>query len=103
TLSHRYTSVEAYNILGLQVPCMPLSVSPRETWLSALSLIPPIGIFLATLLLAYRERRWLSLVFLTIGVVSVFLGLLQVAQGEGSTLRFFPFTNVDDAVGFFAN
>src|SRR5262249_24407074 len=101
-LPHREPSVEAFKILGTQVPWMPLSVSPRETWLSALSLIPPVGIFLATLLLSYRPRRWLCLVFLGIGVVSVFLGLLQVAQGQESALRFFAFTNVEDAVGFFA-
>jgi O-antigen ligase len=36
-------------------------------------------------------------------VASVFLGLLQVAQGPHSTLRFFDVTNDAEAVGFFAN
>jgi O-antigen ligase len=31
------------------------------------------------------------------------LGLLQVAQGPSSSLRFFAFTNSNEAVGFFAN
>jgi hypothetical protein len=102
-LPNRDVSAETFRILHTQIPWMPLSVSPRETWLSALSLIPPLGIFITTLLLSYRERRWLSLVFLAVGIISVFLGLLQVAQGSKSALRFFAFTNVDEAVGFFAN
>ena len=70
-LPGRGPSAETFEILGQKIPWMPLSVVPHETWLSALSLIPPLGIFLATLLLSYRERRWLSLVFLAVGVVSV--------------------------------
>jgi O-antigen ligase len=45
----------------------------------------------------------LALLVLAVGVVSVFIGLLQVAQGPHSALRFFDFTNNAEAVGFFAN
>ena len=31
------------------------------------------------------------------------MGLLQIAQGQQSDLRFFEITNPEDAVGFFAN
>jgi O-antigen ligase len=82
---------------------MPMSVSPEATWLSALSLFPPIAIFLGCALLDYRERRLMSQVVLSVGLVSVFLGLLQVSQGASSPLRFFEFTNLTEAVGFFAN
>ena len=102
-LPNRQPSVEAFELLGKPVPWMPISVSPEATWLSALSLIPPIAIFLATLLLSYRERRLLTLVIIAVGILSVFLGLLQVAQGETSALRFFEITNPAEAVGFFAN
>ncbi len=102
-LPGRGPSAAAFEILGQKTPWMPLSVSPHETWLSGLSLIPPLAIFLATLLLAYRERRLLIFVFLAIGVVSVFIGMIQVAQGLESALRFFEFTNETEAVGFFAN
>ena len=73
---------------------MPISVSPYKTWLSALSLLPPLAIFLGTLLLSYRERRWLSLVILAVGVLSVFVALIQVAQGAQKLPRL---------RGFFAN
>ena len=36
-------------------------------------------------------------------MISVFLGLLQVAQGTESLLRFFEITNPTEAIGFFAN
>jgi O-antigen ligase len=82
---------------------MPLSVSPESTWLSALSLLPPVAVFLGVLSLGYDQRRKLALLVLGVGVVSVFIGLLQVAQGPHSSLRFFDFTNNAEAVGFFAN
>lgn len=102
-LPNRQPSVEAFDIIGSAVPWMPISVSPKGTWLSALALIPPLAVFISTLLLSYSERRWLTLVVLAVGVLSVFIGFLQVAQGEQSPLRFFEFSNRIEAVGFFAN
>lgn len=102
-LPERGASIETFELLGRELPWMPISLSPHETWLSALSLIPPLGIFLGTMLLDYRQRRFLIATALAIGVVSVFIGLLQVAQGSGSALRFFEITNDTEAVGFFAN
>ena len=102
-LPHREMSAGSFALIGEDVPWMPMSVSPEATWLSALSLLPPLSLFVGILLLGYRERRWLSLVILAVGLISVFLGLLQVAQGPTSPLRFFQFTNLNDAVGFFAN
>jgi O-antigen ligase len=92
-----------FDVLGHALPWMPISVVPYQTWGSALSLIPPIAVFLGTVLLSYHERRLMTLVVLSIGFVSVFLGLFQVAQGPESSLRFFEFTNKEVVVGFFAN
>jgi hypothetical protein len=102
-LPNREPVVEAFRLLGRDLPWMPLSMSPNATWLSALSLLPPIAIFLSTALVGPRERRDLSLVLLAMGMVSVFVGLIQVAQGPGSSLRFYEVTNPSEAVGFFAN
>src|SRR5262245_24471468 len=102
-LPGREPAVEVFELLGDKLSWMPISLSPNATWVAALALTPPIAIFLGTMLSTYRERRWLSLVFLAVGVVSVFLGFIQVAQGQKSPWRFFAFTNIDDAVGFFAN
>jgi O-antigen ligase len=95
--------VHALDFSGRQLSWMPISVSPNSTWLSFLSLLPPLTIFLLGMQLTYRERRRLSLIVIAVGIVSVFVGLTQVAQGPSSPLRFFAFTNSNEAVGFFAN
>jgi O-antigen ligase len=102
-LPGRETAVATFELIGRDPPWAPLSMSPGATWLSALSLLPPLAVFLGALQLSYRERRWLCLVVLGVGLVSVFIGLMQVAQGPSSPLRFFENTNPDDTVGFFAN
>jgi O-antigen ligase len=102
-LPYRQVSAAAFDLLGRDPPWMPISVSPHVTWLSALSFLPPVAIFLGTSLLACSQRRVMSLIILAVGVISGFLGLLQLAQGPLSPLRFFVHTSTADAVGFFAN
>src|SRR5215471_14390781 len=102
-LPNRQLLAGTFELLERDLPWMPISVLPRTTWLSALSLLPPLAVFLGTLLLGYRERRLLCMLLLGIGIVSVFIGLSQVAQGPQSVRRFFEITNLTDAVGFFAN
>jgi len=92
-----------FDLLGNKTPWMPISVSPRATWLSLLSLLPPMAIFILAIQLSYKERRGLSLIIVAVGVVSTFVGLTQVAEGPSSLLRFFTITNKTEAVGFFAN
>jgi O-antigen ligase len=92
-----------YDLLGRGRPWFSMSVSPNATWLSLLSLLPPIAVFLTATQLTFYERRLLTLGILGFGAVSVVLGLTQLAQGPMSSLRFFSFTNTGDAVGFFAN
>lgn len=102
-LPHRADLSSVVTSAGVELPALPISVVPEATWLSLLSLVPAIAIFLATVQLNYDQRRRLTLVLLSIGMGSVFVGLLQVAQGETSPLRFFEVTNLTEAVGFFAN
>ena len=103
SLPNRDLSAAALDLIGAANSWAPMSVSPRSTWLSALGLIPPLAVFIGMLQLPRSQRRTLSLLILLVGVVSVFLGLLQLAQGPNSSLRFFAYTNVTEAVGFFAN
>jgi O-antigen ligase len=102
-LPHRKPEVEVFELLGRGLPWMPISVAPHATALAALSLIVPIAIFLGTVQLSFEERSRLSLVIVAVGLLSVFLGLSQVAQGPDSALRFFDFKNTTEAIGFFAN
>jgi hypothetical protein len=103
-LPGREAIVSIFGLVGGQGNWMPVSVSPSATWLSFLSLLPPMAVFLGAIQLSYWERRRLSLVVISVGIVSAFLGLLQVAQGPSSPLRFFQ-SNMErgEAVGFFLN
>ncbi|MBI1867897.1 MAG: O-antigen ligase family protein [Methylocystis sp.] len=103
SLPGRETAAAAFKLIGRDLPWAPLSMSPSATWLSALSLLSFFAVFLGALLLNHSERRWLSLVALGVGLASVFLGLMQVAEGPSSSLRFFEYTNTSETVGFFAN
>lgn len=102
-LPGRSQLAESFNTLGRPLPWLPLSVSPQATALALASLIVPLAVFLGTCQLSLHHRRRLSFLLLGLGFVSVILGLLQLAQGETSPLRFYQFTNVNEAVGFFAN
>src|SRR5580658_953364 len=106
-LPYRAPLIASFDDLGQGVghglPWLPISVSPNATWLSVVALLPTLAVFFGTILVGYRERRLLSLGVVAFGIVSSFLGLLQIAQGPASRLRFFSATNLSEAVGFFAN
>ncbi len=102
-LPGRAPIVAAYEAVGRSPGWLPISVSPNATTLSALALLPPFALLFCVMLLGYRERRLLSLLLVALGVISSFLGLLQLSQGPSSPLRFFATNNASEAVGFFAN
>jgi O-antigen ligase len=102
-LPGRETVSGAFELVGRRPGWAPISMAPQLSWLSALSLLPPLAVFFAVLTLDWRERRLLSLLAIAVGMASAFLGLTQLAQGPISPLRFFAVTNSNDAVGFFAN
>lgn len=100
-LPSRQAEVEALQVLGRDLPWMPLSVAPYATWLSCLALIAPVAVYLGTSLLGFAQRRMLSLLVLAIGILSTFVALSQFAQGAATPLRFFEANS--DILGFFAN
>lgn len=103
SLPGRDVVATTFELLDRAPPWMPLSMTPNATWLSALSVLPPLGVFLGTLLLGPERRRSLSLIVLAAALASVTFGLLQLAQGPASALRLYAHTNPTEAVGFFAN
>lgn len=102
-LPARQEVVWSLELIGADRPWLPISVAPDTTWLALLSLIPALAVFAATLQLDYASRRQLVTAVVAFAAVSAVLGLLQVVQGPGSRLRPFEITNVNEAVGFFAN
>ncbi len=79
------------------------SLTPEATWAAAVSLIVPISIFGAVMQLGFRQRQVLVKLLLGIGALSLALGFIQIAQGQKSSFRFYDITNINEAVGFFAN
>lgn len=102
-LPGRTDVVDTLAAAGHEAGWLPLSVVPTGTWLSALAVLPPMAVLFSVLQLDYAERRRLLLVFLIVGVLGAVLGLMQLAQGQASPLRFYAFTNPTETVGFFAN
>lgn len=102
-LPGRQPLVDSFTLLNSELPWAPISMAPAATWLSLVSLLPPLAVFFATLLMRFSQRRQLSAWMLAFAAVSVFFGLSQVAGGPTSPLRFFANTNPTEAVGFFAN
>ena len=80
-----------------------VSATPQATWAVAASLIVPAAIFFGGVQLTLRHRLVLAWLILALGGLSLVLGFLQMAQGPGSSLRFYDVTNPKEAVGLFAN
>lgn len=80
-----------------------ISHTPAQTWASVGSWFMPIALFLGVAQLRQSQRERLVWVIVGLAIVSALLGLAQVMQGSESKLRLFDATNVDNAVGFFAN
>ncbi len=102
-LPGRAPAVEAMNVAALGRPALPLSLAPEQTWRSLLALIPPVAMFLGTLLLPARHKRTMVMLWLSLAVVSLFLAALQVFGGSNSPFYFYQITNRGTAVGLFAN
>jgi O-antigen ligase len=89
----------------MELPWLPLSLSPYDTIEALLFLLPPAAVFL---LAAGRENLradWAAWTIVGATLLSVLLGYLQISSGrfEQSGWYLFASTNVGSAVGFFAN
>lgn len=92
-----------FESLGVSPDWLPLSLDPAATGLAAIALLPPIALFVGVRHLKRSDQRSLLLVAIGVIAIGTILGLMQLAGGPGSILRFYAVTNTDDAVGFFAN
>jgi O-antigen ligase len=80
-----------------------VSLSPTLTERSLWALLPGLALFCAGLGLPPAARQRLLATVVIFALVSVVLGLAQLAGGPASPLRFYRPTHAGDAVGFFAN
>lgn len=93
--------VAGYEVAGMALPWLPISLDPTATWRSMLSLTPAAAVFLAMLSLDQWERRILIVLVLAVACIAVLLGFIQIMGAE--ELYFYAVTNEGMAVGFFAN
>ncbi len=100
-LPGRQHVAEGLTALGLPLPWMPLSLAPEKTVQSGLSLLAPVAMIV--MIGAFRRpvARAGVLALLVLMVLSVLIGVAQVAGNQH--LYFYDFTNGGSAVGFFAN
>ena len=102
-LPGREPVVHGFALLHLPLPWAPLSMEPYRTVDSALWLLPAAAVFLAIVLLGAFRASWLAWVLAGVSIVSVGIGALQLAGGEGSGAYFYRITNFGAMTGFFSN
>lgn len=90
-------------IAGFDPPWRPFAVTPDLTWSSLLSLLPLAAMILGYAAMSDAFRRFVVLGLACVCALSAVLGLAQLGSGDGGFLRFYEVTNLDFAVGFFAN
>lgn len=90
--------------LGLEPAWQPFSLAPYDTITAGLTLLPPLGMIAAVVLLRAYSRTGLAVALLLAAVMGVVLGILQVGDSSGAE-RFYlqPEHNGGTASGFFAN
>lgn len=92
-----------YEAAGMPVPWHGLGLNPEGSLNAALALIPGLAMFAAVLTVETRGRLLIALVAVAFALAGTVLGLVQVAEGTESALRFYDTTNPTSAVGFFSN
>jgi O-antigen ligase len=88
---------------GLDGIWRPLSFTPLIGWQSFASLFAPLAVFLFGVQLNRSDLYRLLPVLIGLGAASGLLGLLQIISGAAGSLHLYSITNVDSAVGLFAN
>ena len=102
-LPGREAAVEGYRILNQPLPWLPISLSPYETWASALWMLPAVAVLLGILRLGNFRADWLAWTLIIVTIMSVGLGALQIMGGESSSWYFYQISNFGATTGFFSN
>ncbi|HEY0625325.1 MAG TPA: O-antigen ligase family protein [Allosphingosinicella sp.] len=91
------------NVMGMEQPWRPLTLSPSGTWNGLVSLLPPLAALLLVAAVS-SERSYIVLTALAgLAVLSALMGLAQVIGSPEGPLYLYRTTNNGSAVGFFAN
>jgi O-antigen ligase len=102
-LPGRHAVAEGFRLLGQPLPWLPLSLEPYKTIASAVWLLPAFAVFAGIVVLGAYRSSWLAWAMTGVTIVSVAIGALQLAGGEGSSAYIYEITNYGAMTGFFAN
>jgi len=103
-LGGRSVLAGGFQVLGVAVPSMSISVAPYDTVATTLTLIPPLALLAVVLRIGARPL-WLVAALLAGLFAGILLGILQVgsASTPDSPWYLYADTNYGVATGFFAN
>lgn len=104
-LGPRSGFVHTYELLGMALPALPLSVAPFATLAAVLTLIPPLALYASIERLHAYSASFLVAALVLGSVAGIALGALQVASPDPNVSPYYlyPIVNFGAATGFFAN
>jgi O-antigen ligase len=102
-LPGRAPVAEGFATLGQPLPWLPISLAPYNSIASALWLLPAIAVLLGIVRLGNYRSSLFAWTLAVVTLVSVAIGALQIAGGQGSPWYFYEITNFGVTVGFFSN
>ncbi len=92
----------ASQLLGLPPRWLPMTLTPDATRGALWSLLPPVAMFIATLVLNAEQRTRLAQVAIGGGAISMLLAWAQLISG-GDGLYLYSSVDAGSVVGFFTN
>jgi O-antigen ligase len=101
SLPGRARIAAGYELLGMPLPWLPISVAPHETIASAMWLLPAIAVLLGMVRLGAFRTTLLALALIGVTIVAIALGAIQRAGNMAAYI--YDITNVGMATGFFSN
>ena len=103
SLPGRELPADTARLLGEGAGWRALSLDPEATIRASLTLIPGVAMFFAVLTCDLPARWWLLAVAVTAAMLSLALGLAQIAGGAGSGLYLYNSLHQGMPTGFFTN
>jgi O-antigen ligase len=100
-LPGRAQIASGYQLLGIPLPWLPISVAPHETIASAMWLLPAVAVLLGMVKLGAFRPAWIALAIIGVTVAAIALGAIQRAGNMAAYI--YDITNVGMATGFFSN
>jgi O-antigen ligase len=102
-LGGRAAIAGSYDVLGLGIPALSVSLAPFDSIATLITAIPALAMLCALLILKAYRPLWLALALFAGASAGIVLGALQVASSGNSAWYLYPESSFGFASGFFAN